>query len=136
MPLIGEKIRLNLQLWDGATNRYVRAYLYDAAGSLYATLNLSHVARGLYEDSSQIMPDTAQIRAVYRVYTNSSYTQVSAKHCDSIDVFDRESVEPVNCEELIGLIDTGEELVGSISEAEEITGEIEECDLINGSPPC
>jgi hypothetical protein len=136
MPLIGEKIRLNLQLWDGATNRFVRAYLYDADGTQIASVNLAHLARGLYEDDSIQMPSTAQVRAVYRVYTNPSYTQVSEKHSDSIDVFVLDSAGPSNCEELIGVIETGEELIGTVSEAEEIIGEIDECDLINGSPPC
>lgn len=137
MPLIGEKIRLNLQLWDGATNKYIRAFLYDADGVQIASINMTHVGRGLYEDSSLFMPDTAEVRAVYKVYSNSSYTQVSSKHSDSLDVYFLETgmSSGSGCE-IVGVIETGTELIGSVADEVGLIGEIEECDLINGSPPC
>jgi hypothetical protein len=136
MPAIGEKLRLNLQLWDGATNRYVKAYLYDGDDVEIATVNLSHVGRGLYADSTQEMPNTPQVRVVYRVFNNASYTQVSEKHSDCLDVFELET-RMFSYEELVGQLDYEDEIVGTVDDTgEELVGEVDECDTINGSPPC
>lgn len=106
MPMLGERIRLNLQLWDGAENKYVRAYLYDDSGDEIATVNMTHVGNGLYSDSSVVMPFTNQVRAVYRIFSNSSYSFSSTRHAHAMEVFPLElSAVGSGGIDLIGLID-------------------------------
>ena len=108
MPRFGESIRLNLQLWDGATNKYVRAYLYNSSGASIGTVDLEHVANGLYSDSSVVMPMTDQVRAVYRVFSDSAHTVESVRHSDALEVFDFElNLLNARAASLIGII--GEE---------------------------
>ena len=130
MPMIGERLHLNLQL-------YVRALLFNADGVQFASVGLAHIAEGLYSNSSVTMPATAQVKVVYKVYTDSLYTNLSQLHSLSIDLFDLETVDgktTSHCD-LTGYIEAAPDLIGYLESAE-LVGEIDECNIITAYPPC
>jgi len=128
MPKINEAIRLNLQLFDGGTTLYPLVYAYNAAGSQISgsPVALSHLANGLYTNSSLLMPDTAQVRAVYRVFTDSGHTLISDDYSDALDIFNLET-DDVSQGELIGQIETGVTLFGILDINTEFLGTIDPC---------
>lgn len=68
---------VRLQLSDGATNQYPRATIYNSAGSLVATLSLTHIANGLYGTSyTPLIVGTYSI--AYLVYSDSGHTTLAA----------------------------------------------------------
>jgi hypothetical protein len=137
MPMIGERLHINLQLYDGDTNKYVRALFFNADGIQFASVDLTNIGEGLYSNSSVTMPATDQVKVVYKVYTSAAYTNLSQLHAVSMDVFDLETVDgrTVHCD-LIGLVEEAPELIAYISQSTELFGEIENCNTLNGSPPC
>lgn len=106
MPKLGERLYLDLQLWDGATDQHPVAYLYDGNGAELPMnpVILNHVSRGFYSDDTRRMPSTPLVRAVFKVYTDAAHTIMSDKYSDAIDAFELEKPEvtPV----LIGMIDS------------------------------
>ena len=90
MPKIGDTLQLNCQLYDGATNKYVKAWLRDASGVALspATATLAHVGEGLYSNDSVVMPTTQQVTAVIKVFDDAGFTTPSSLHSDVLDVFD------------------------------------------------
>ena len=46
--VVGEDVLVSLSLSDGDTGSFPQAKVYDAAGLVVATIDLSHVADGLY----------------------------------------------------------------------------------------
>jgi hypothetical protein len=131
MPKLGDSLRLNLQLFDGATNLYVRAYLYDANDNQLAgsPLAVPHVANGLYRADSLVMPDTPQVTAIYKVYTDAGFTTLSTNHSDAIDVYNLEADGDVTFSrdfELSGTIEENVELIASIESEDELSATIED----------
>lgn len=47
--VVGEDVVLDLALADGDTGSFPQAIVYNSAGAVVATVNLSHVADGLYQ---------------------------------------------------------------------------------------
>ena len=135
MPSIleGDLIPLNLQLFDGATNKHVQVRLFDADGTELgdSPVALSHTAGGLYQDDSVEMP-ASPIIAQYKVYDDSGFTTPSSAHADATDLFDvrNETEVTVNApameQELSGTMETDFELIGQLT-TEEITATLEEC---------
>jgi hypothetical protein len=64
---------LDLQLYDGATNKFVRAFLRDGLGNIFQQQDLVHVGSGLYTKSTTI-GYVGSYTVQYIVYTNSLYT--------------------------------------------------------------
>jgi hypothetical protein len=109
MPKLGEAIQLNLQLFDGATNKYVKAWLRNASGVALGTptVSLSHIGEGLYSNDSVLMPDTSQVTAVYKVFDDAGFTTPSADHADALDIFELDSSGSISNElELSATIET------------------------------
>jgi hypothetical protein len=126
MPKVGESLQLNVQLFDGAENKYPRATLYDADGSELAAspVDLSHVGSGLYTDDSVGMPSTEAVRAVYVIYDDAGHTTESSLHARSMDVFALE-FGAAGLAELEGQIAQDDSLIGEIDADGEIVGQIE-----------
>lgn len=106
MPKLGESLRLNLQLFDGATNKFVRAWCLNDDGVLLSgtPLSLTHQGYGLYANKTISMPNTKQVKTVYRVYNDATFLSPSAIHSDAIDIFELEIAECA--EHIIGYIET------------------------------
>lgn len=119
MPSVGSAIYLNLQLFDGATNQFPRAYLYDAAGDELAEspVDLAHVENGLYSNSDVLMPASGQIKAVYKVFTDSGHTTLSGVYAQALDIFtlDAEAASVPSMSDLVGVI-SSQVLQGTVSE--------------------
>jgi len=92
----GKTVPIALQFEDGATNQYPRAEVRDADNNLLTTLDLSHVASGMYNISSPyIMPDVVHIVVTYIVYSDAAHTIVSGIYYRDVDVFVRTKVKSV-----------------------------------------
>lgn len=128
MPKLGDPIRLNLQLYDGATNKYVRAYLTDQAGNALAgsPVNLTHISNGLYKDSSINMPNALEVVAQYKVFDNAGYSVASAQHADAIDTFLLEIVESNSGVVVQGIVSQSPTIQGIVTQ-NTITGKVLEC---------
>ncbi len=75
----GASLVLELVLADGSTTRFPRATVYDSAGALHATVNLTHVATGLYQGS--YTPAVAgHFSAIFIVYTDAGHTTVANQY--------------------------------------------------------
>jgi hypothetical protein len=61
----GQKIPLNLQVYDGNENLKVQASLYIGS-ELFMTVNLTHAHQGLYLDRSVDMPMCEMVIAQYK----------------------------------------------------------------------
>lgn len=134
MPIVGAAIQLNLQLFDGATDKYARAYLKDADGVDLpeSPVDLTHAGNGLYSDDSVMMPDTAQVTATYRVFTDAGYSTPSADHSDALDIFEKTTAltptATVNLDqELSGIIESNLELVAALEADDSIYATLEDC---------
>lgn len=84
---LGSVVPLNLQLFDGDTGQFPRALIYNNAGALLSTQDLTHVANGLYESVSYNMPQEAAVRVVYIVYSDAGHTTENVKYERSVDSF-------------------------------------------------
>lgn len=132
MPNVGDALILSLQLFDGATNKYPRARVYDASGAEIAgsPVALSHVAGGLYRNGSLVMPDSAQVEAQYKVYDDAGFTTPSATHSDALDVILKTDVAPdslvISDDDLVGVVSSEDSLSGSVS-TDDLIGKVEDC---------
>lgn len=71
----GDSVTLSLVLGDGGTGMYPTAYVYDEAGSLDATVDLSHTSLGRYAGSFTV--GSGRFFAHYVVYSDAGRTTVS-----------------------------------------------------------
>lgn len=130
MPRVGEAIRINLQLFDGATGKYPRAFVYKPNGSQVtgSPVALAHVANGLYENAALVMPDEVEVRAVIKVYNDALFSTLSSTHSDALEVYQREDEGSVNgSADLIGTIQTEDDLVGQLQTNDDASGVVQEC---------
>lgn len=120
---VGQKIPLALQLFDGATDRHVRAWVRKPDGTQLSgsPYTLSHVASGLYENDNATMPDSDWVTAQYRVFDDSGFTSPSEDHADALDTFTR-STSIENGSEVAGFIDSGGEVLGLAQGSDAVTG--------------
>jgi hypothetical protein len=88
---VGDTIPVSLQLENGATNQFPRAILYRPDGTVFATLDLVHVANGGYEDDTQTMPALSFVRAVYIVYSDAGRTTESTTHLRAEEKWERDT---------------------------------------------
>ena len=70
----GSIVPLARQLADGATGKFPQAKIYDLAGNLLTTVDLTHRAIGLYTNNAYVMPVKDSIFAVYVVYDDAPHT--------------------------------------------------------------
>jgi len=91
---VGDPIQLNLQLEDGSTNQFPRAILRNQLGILLAEspVDLTHTGEGLYQNDSVFMPNTQEVTATYKVYTDFARTLLSERYSIELDVFERNLV--------------------------------------------
>lgn len=85
----GDTVPLVLQLFDGATNKYVRATVTNQAGTAVSgsPFTLTHQALGKYVNSSLVMPSGVSfIVAHYRVFDDAGFSTISS-YADTADVF-------------------------------------------------
>lgn len=91
MPNVGDTLALSLQLFDSATDKFVRGTLRDDAGAdLGASpASLTHDSNGNYTNSTVTMPaGTDYVTVTYEVFDDALFTTPSADHGSAIDTFD------------------------------------------------
>jgi hypothetical protein len=66
------KVTLSVQLTDGVTTLYPKAFIYDIDGNLITTVNLTHVANGLYIEEYTPNGTYKQLIVNYVVYSDTS----------------------------------------------------------------
>jgi len=102
---VGEPLRLRASLTDGATDKFVRAFLFNSNGSPHspATVDLVHANEGIYaDDDTVLMPNQAQILVKYKVFDDSAFTELNDcdydqhSHCFELSKFDPVSIRPTN----------------------------------------
>jgi hypothetical protein len=71
------KVILSTQLTDRVTDQYPKASIYDVDGNLITTVNLSHIANGLY--IGEYTPDGTykQLAINYVIYSDVSRTSIN-----------------------------------------------------------
>ena len=137
--LVGEIIRLDLQLFDGATDKFVRAFLNDKDGNPYtpASVDLSHANNGLYKHFSLTYPDIPQLTATFKVFDDSGFTQESINHAEALDTFEIDSsitnqtiLDKMN--QVIDIVtshDVNSQIIGIVQEQLTLTGIVVEDDV-------
>lgn len=143
----GDPIQLNLQLEDGATNKFPQAILRNQSGTLLpvSPVSLTHTGDGLYQNDSIIMPNTQEVTATYKVYDDAPRTLLSQIYSIELDVFTKDSAAEIISiqQQLTGdltgyindygavggiLYDTGK-VLGDIDDSGQLEGYIEEFEL-------
>lgn len=115
---VGDPIQLHLQLEDGNTALFVRAYLTDNTGAVFGTpIALSHVGEGLYLDNSVGMPAFDFVQATYVVFNDAGFTSESDLYGRSIDIFQRDELLPQQLPE-------GTDLEAVVASDETVVGEV------------
>lgn len=71
---VGKVLPVVVQLGNGATDKFVRAKIYDDANTLLNTLSLTHVSNGLYKNVSVVMPDVNSVSVQGEAYNDSGFT--------------------------------------------------------------
>ena len=137
----GEVLNLNAQLHDLAVSmpKRIIADLLNANGSLRSTVELTHIAKGLFVENTETMPNIDTLLVRYYTYENDGVT-LDDDYIVSEDRFMLyaaitigDSVEGLvgDNDELIGTADVTT-IEGSIYAADEITGTINDTDLVEG----
>ncbi len=90
MIRVGDQIPIQVQLFDGATGKFPRAVVRDAAGATISgsPFSLTHVALGQYSNTAAVMPSTAYVTVQIAVYNDAGFTALSADHEITLDQFD------------------------------------------------
>lgn len=130
MPKVGDSLILSLILEDGVTNKFPRAYAYDASGSAISgsPVDLAHVANGLYRDTSLLMPNTQAVSCVFKVFSDSGHTTLDASYSQELDTFFREDPSLT-----IGTVVSGSlDLMGTVEELDDLEGQLQTNDDVAG----
>jgi hypothetical protein len=84
--IVGTEALLNLQLFDGATDRFPVAYVRDSAGLLVFTISLVHKGMGLCENV--FIPSTAEYyTSTFIVYSDALHTVEDTYYEYSEDIY-------------------------------------------------
>lgn len=146
---VDDPIILTYQLFDGATDKYVRCHLktYDGVTISGSPFDLNHEADGkyvFYDINNLKFPSGAiQLQAQYIVYDDAGYSVRSKRQSLGLDIFYLDptqsptiSIEDIDQKldqiinvlsstfpgaEIIGLVERDEEIIGIITD-EEING--------------
>lgn len=87
--IVGQTVPIAMQLFDGATGKYPRAVVRNNSGTTLATVDLAHLASGLYQYNSYVMTDVPYITVQYIVYSDSGHTTIDTNYGYVCEAFDR-----------------------------------------------
>lgn len=125
----GNPINLNLQIDDGSTDKYVRAYLKDSNGDDLpeSPVDLQHVGNGLYSDDSVTMPGYDEVTATYKVFSDSGYTTLDTEYTHGFDVFQKHIAGFENEQQIVTGEISSDEIFGEVSSDDSLSGDMEGC---------
>jgi len=103
MPIVGDPIDLNLQLHDGATDKFPQVTLRDEDGVelVGSPVDLVHVGQGLYQSDAILMPDTREVTGVFITFNNAIHTILSIIHQRDLEIF-----TPSSAAEIIAILES------------------------------
>lgn len=84
LAIVGQPIPVIAQLGNGETNKFVVANLFDPNENLIATLNMVHVARGLYRNSSFLMPELPFVVVQSQAFNDAGHTDPYDGYIDQV----------------------------------------------------
>ena len=88
---VGTNVPISLELFDGDVNQYPRGIVYERQNAVpLATIDLEHLAKGLYEPDTldeYVMPNKNEIKVVYIVYSDAGHLTENTNYHRAIDVF-------------------------------------------------
>ncbi len=125
--LVGDPLPVAVQLYDGATNKFVRAWIRDQGGALVGAspYAVPHLAGGLYELTGLFMPLAEFVTIQFKIYDDAGFTTPSTQHSDALDIFGRaQDTSPKVTGILDGTVEATE-LEGDVAAAQNLTGEVE-----------
>ena len=76
----GDNLLVELVLPDGNTGKFPQVEIYNAAGTLQDTLDLTHTASGLYQVEWTNTDTEGHYSAIFITYNNAGHTIESGKH--------------------------------------------------------
>jgi hypothetical protein len=89
MPNFGNPIPLEIQLFDGNPNQFVRARVFTNAGAEVSgspvALPIVAGSNGLYQALGPAMPNVPSVTVQYKVYQDSGFTTPSPTYADSVE---------------------------------------------------
>lgn len=123
----GVPFLLDLQLYDGFTSAYVKAYLKTSAGTLFQTQTLLHVGSGLYTGFGTI-PSVGEYTVQYIVYSDAAYTIENLRYILSEEIIKIEA--PKASQSSVDNIQTSvngvsQQITNLASDLENLVGQIE-----------
>ena len=126
---LGEKIPLTAELTFNETDKYVRAHLLDNNGNEIqeiSPVDLTHKAYGFYDNETIPMPNIPTLKAIYLIYDDPEYSQLSLIYGAGLDVF---KIKTGPSQETIkGVINDTDSITGVVFDTNNIEGIIDECD--------
>lgn len=117
--IVGQSIRLEAQLEDGATGKIVRATLRDDGDAYLTDVYLAHVDRGLYVDKSVTMPNLERVTAQFAVLK----PDLSIDPDYSIEIDDFIRTQPLS-------LKSSGDVVADVEQAVQVHGEVERSEQI------
>ena len=92
---VGDKLNLKLSLTDGNESKFVRAYLRNQIGTPLAPaqVDLPHIEKGVYGESTLAMPNEPQVFVVYRIFQDPARTILDQNYSQALDTFTRDDLD-------------------------------------------
>ncbi len=85
--LLAEEVPVGVQLTDGSTDQFPQAVIRDQSDILIVTLDLNHLANGLYRPAAPfLMPENTFISVQYLTFSDAGHTTPS-NFSIPIDIF-------------------------------------------------
>ena len=100
-----EPMPLSLQLFDGATDKYIKVILKrpDGVALPESPVYLTNVGDGNYQDNAVLMPAYTHIVATFKVYDDAGYSVPSESHSDTEETFKLDIIDQDLIDQLIEL---------------------------------
>lgn len=144
MAQIFDIIALDVQLWDYATDKYIRARVYADGNEMpYSPVFVPHKNSGYYfrVDSEIFFPENTQhLSIVYEIYADAGFNTLSRRHAPVSEHYvkdnpvvggDPEVIRKIN--QLIDIVtshDVNSQIIGEISETFALEGFVVEEDVV------
>lgn len=116
-----DPIYIRVQLFDGSTSKYIRAYIKDKDGNLIAQKDLTSLGQGVY-GADYAMPNEPIVLATLIVYSDSGYTTEDTTYERSMKEFKRNGSTLCGCS-----------IEGEISSVGELTGDVTIIGMVEGT---
>lgn len=133
---VGDQLHLRVQLEDGASDKFIRAYAFDEShsalpGSPYL---MTHRQFGnyTYSDPALTFPDVNEVYVQYVVFNDAAFTEVDDFHGISFSVWRKSYEIDIAVEEIRTQVNQILNLVAGLSSSADLYAVIDPTDHIEG----